>query len=99
APEGCRDRRAEARRQEYDREAPAERQGPAELRPQLLLPERQGRVRRRGDVRVDLRGVHGEGTGDGEDGCAVRREGDRLAASPRLPALGFRLGGLKPRGT
>ena len=41
---------AQARREEHDREAAAERQGPAELRAELLLSEREGRVRRRVDV-------------------------------------------------
>ena len=43
---------AEAHREEHDREAAAQREGAAELRPELLLPERQGRVRRRRDVRA-----------------------------------------------
>ena len=54
--------------------------GQPELRPQLLLPEREGRVRRRGDVRIDLRGLHGERSADAADGRALRGSPNGLNA-------------------
>ena len=52
--------------------------GQPELRPQLLLPEREGRVRRRRDVRVELRGLHGERAAVAQDRRAVPGPGDGL---------------------
>jgi N4-(beta-N-acetylglucosaminyl)-L-asparaginase len=71
---------ASPHREEHDREAAAQFEGAAELRAQLLLPEREGRARRRVDVRVDLRRVHRERRADGQDRRAVRGKRSGLTA-------------------
>ena len=44
----------------------------------FYVPEREGRVRRRLDVRVELRGMHGEWAADAQDRRAVPGPGDGL---------------------
>src|SRR5262249_21494324 len=78
--------RAEARRQEHHREAAAQFAQPAELRVGLLRAQRQGRVRRRGDVRVDLCDLHRARRPDAEGRRSLRRQRDGLN-----PGSGFRL--------
>ena len=58
--EGCGADRAQACAAEHRRKAAAQCPRPAELRPEFLRAEREGRVRRRVDVRLDLRGLHRE---------------------------------------
>ena len=84
------------RRQEHDREAAAERQGQPELRAELLLPEREGRIRRRRDVRVELRRLHRERAADAQDRRALRRTRHRLThdVECRARALATSRGGL-----
>ena len=84
-PKDAGHRGAAAHPEEHRGEAPAERPRPAQLRPQLLHPQRQGRVRGRVDVRRHLRRVHGERTADGADDSAARGEGDGL--TPRANRL------------
>src|SRR5207248_1075185 len=45
-------------------------------RPELLRAEREGRVRRRVDVRGHVCGLHRKGTGDAEERRALRRTAD-----------------------
>ena len=63
---------AEARREEHDREAAAQREGPAELRSELLLPECKGEYAGVSMYGTDLRGVHRERRRDAQDRVAVR---------------------------
>ena len=51
-------------RGEHRREAAADTRGPAELPAELLRREREGRVRERLDVPVQLRRLHGERPAD-----------------------------------
>src|SRR5207248_10999791 len=88
-PEGGRDQGVETRREEHDGEAPAERERTAELRPQLLQPQCEGRICRRVDVRGHLRRLHRERPADAEDGRPVRRPPDGLMVLTKMNRRAF----------